>query len=260
MRRRSTTCPGHSFLGLEDEEVRDIDTRTLVAADELRHALHGNGCKASETVQLLTGLTCTADRARPGEPYVDHLECRTLEGKQIRVRGREYVVACGGLESTRLLLASRGPAGKALGDHSGHLGRWYMAHVEGVIANVRILGRRPRRRSTATSATLTASTYAAVSRSREISSSSKSCRISLPGLQTPIWPTLAIGTAPFRLLTSHSPLHSGRCSRPKHNVAHSPARPSRRALWRRREEPSPAARNEHGRDGRSTARFVSPSG
>ena len=43
-------------------------------------------------------------------------------------------VACGGLESTRLLLASPGPAGKAIGNHSDHLGRWYMTHLDGRIA------------------------------------------------------------------------------------------------------------------------------
>src|SRR6185312_13036735 len=29
------------------------------------------------------------------------------------------------------------PDGRPVGDHSDHLGRWYMAHVEGVVANVR---------------------------------------------------------------------------------------------------------------------------
>jgi choline dehydrogenase-like flavoprotein len=51
------------------------------------------------------------------------------------VRARRYVLAAGGLESTRLLLASRSarhPAG--IGNHSDHLGRWYMAHIEARIA------------------------------------------------------------------------------------------------------------------------------
>jgi len=93
--------------------------------------------RRSNRVRLVTGLTCTEIVCRPGESSADHLECRKLGGKRIRVRGRAYVVACGGLESTRLLLASPGPSGKGIGNHSGHLGRWYMAHVEGVVANVR---------------------------------------------------------------------------------------------------------------------------
>jgi choline dehydrogenase-like flavoprotein len=46
------------------------------------------------------------------------------------------VVAAGGLESTRLLMNSESPAGGQLGNHSGHLGRWYMAHLEGVVADI----------------------------------------------------------------------------------------------------------------------------
>ena len=53
----------------------------------------------------------------------------------MRAKGRCYVLACGGLEGTRILLASPTPSGHALGDHAGHLGRWYMGHVEGVVAD-----------------------------------------------------------------------------------------------------------------------------
>jgi len=88
-------------------------------------------------VHVVTGLTCTQVVCQPGTPHVDHLECRSLDGKRLHVRARGYVLSCGGLETTRLLLASPGPAGKPLGDHSGHLGSWYIGHNEGVIANIR---------------------------------------------------------------------------------------------------------------------------
>jgi choline dehydrogenase-like flavoprotein len=87
-------------------------------------------------VRLITGLTCTNVVCRPGAREVDHLNCRSLSGADLEVRARYYVIACGGLDSTRLLLASEGPSGGAPGNHSGHLGRWYMSHAEGVIANV----------------------------------------------------------------------------------------------------------------------------
>jgi len=47
-------------------------------------------------------------------------------------------VAAGGLESTRLLMNSRGPGGGPPGGQSDKLGRFYMAHTEGVIAAVRL--------------------------------------------------------------------------------------------------------------------------
>jgi choline dehydrogenase-like flavoprotein len=52
------------------------------------------------------------------------------------LRAGRYVLACGGLESTRLLLASHRDGDGGIGNHAGHLGRWYMAHVESRIADV----------------------------------------------------------------------------------------------------------------------------
>jgi choline dehydrogenase-like flavoprotein len=92
----------------------------------------------SRRIRLATGLTCTRIVCRAREEQVDHIECRTLEGKEVQARGRVYVLACGGLETTRLLLASEGADGRELGNHSDHLGRWYMAHVEGIVANVHL--------------------------------------------------------------------------------------------------------------------------
>ncbi|MCW2690771.1 MAG: choline dehydrogenase-like flavoprotein [Mycobacterium sp.] len=44
--------------------------------------------------------------------------------------------ATGGLESTRLLMCSPGRVGTSIGEHSGQLGHWYMAHLEGVNADL----------------------------------------------------------------------------------------------------------------------------
>ena len=100
---------------------------------------YGRALRTSRRVSVITGLTCTQIACPPGQPRVHHLEGRGLSGKRIRVESRAYVIAGGGLETTRLLLASPGPHGMPLGDHSGHLGSWYMGHVEGVVANIRFL-------------------------------------------------------------------------------------------------------------------------
>ena len=98
---------------------------------------YGDALKRSPRVRVITGLTCTEVICGLDGRRAESLDCRTLEGKRVSIQARSYVLACGGLETTRLLLASRGPHGGALGDHSGHLGSWYMGHVAGVIANVR---------------------------------------------------------------------------------------------------------------------------
>lgn len=54
----------------------------------------------------------------------------------IDVAAQVFVVATGGIETPRLLLASD-PYGPGLGNHAGHLGRYYMCHVENIFGVIR---------------------------------------------------------------------------------------------------------------------------
>lgn len=95
--------------------------------DELRSSAH---------VRLVTGLTCVEVVTHPGSARATGVRCKSLAGAVVDITAWSVVVACGGLESTRLLMASQGPSGGQLGNESDHLGRWYMSHLEGVIARV----------------------------------------------------------------------------------------------------------------------------
>src|SRR3954454_5125098 len=97
---------------------------------------HAAALRDSTRLRVVTGLTCVEISCDDGE-RVASLETRTLDGRAVRVRARKYVVACGGLETTRLLMASDRQHPGGIGNHSGHLGRWYMAHVDGRIARAR---------------------------------------------------------------------------------------------------------------------------
>ena len=91
----------------------------------------------SPNVRLITGLTATEVVSPPERREAEYLKARTLGGAEVRVNAKAFVIACSGLDSTRLLMSSTGPHGGPMGGGSGHLGRWYMAHAEGVVANVR---------------------------------------------------------------------------------------------------------------------------
>jgi choline dehydrogenase-like flavoprotein len=86
--------------------------------------------KQSERVDVITGLTCTHIACDPDSGQVDHLVLRSLTGRRATARARSYVLATGGLDATRLLMASNDVHRDGIGNASGHLGRWYMAHVE----------------------------------------------------------------------------------------------------------------------------------
>jgi choline dehydrogenase-like flavoprotein len=89
-------------------------------------------------LELLTDLTCTHIACDSETGNVDHLVLRSLNGRQAIARGRYYVLATGGVEATRLLLASNDVHSAGIGNASGHLGRWYMAHVEARVARAHL--------------------------------------------------------------------------------------------------------------------------
>jgi choline dehydrogenase-like flavoprotein len=92
--------------------------------------------KQTPGLRLMTGLTCTEVVCESMEPRVRHLRAQSLAGDEVTITASRYVLACGGLEITRLLFASDRHHPGGLGNHSGHLGRHYMAHVESRIARV----------------------------------------------------------------------------------------------------------------------------
>jgi choline dehydrogenase-like flavoprotein len=133
---RMTHLPASLVPDLPDADASTASLeRWSMSTDFARE--YADELKRSTRVRVVTGLTCTEVSSELGRGGADHLACRTLDGKHLTIRAQRYVLACGGLETTRLMLSSRGPDGGALGDHSGHLGSWYMGHVDGVIANVR---------------------------------------------------------------------------------------------------------------------------
>lgn len=95
-----------------------------------------NELKHSEQIKLLYGLTCTEIETNDKGDQVELLHAKTLNGKTVRVKCKKYVLAGGGLNTTRLLLASDRNHPGGIGNHSGLLGRFYMGHLSGEIAVV----------------------------------------------------------------------------------------------------------------------------
>jgi choline dehydrogenase-like flavoprotein len=60
---------------------------------------------------------------------VRSLSVRTLSGVSAKVSARVYVLAAGGIENARLLLACSPSEGEGLGDSRGLIGRFFMTHI-----------------------------------------------------------------------------------------------------------------------------------
>jgi choline dehydrogenase-like flavoprotein len=90
---------------------------------------------ASEKIRLSVNTTVTAINLTADGGAVESLNVITPEGPAA-VRAKRIVLAMGGVETTRMLLATdRRYAGKFGGD-AGALGRYYMGHISGKIADI----------------------------------------------------------------------------------------------------------------------------
>jgi len=59
---------------------------------------------------------------------VDRLDIRTPSGRSIDIRARHYLLAAGGIENPRILLASNSVAASGIGNHYDQVGRYFMEH------------------------------------------------------------------------------------------------------------------------------------
>lgn len=80
-------------------------------------------------IRVLTNATVTEIVADAGGKAIERLDIASLQGRRGTVRANSYVVACGGIENARLLLASRSVMPDGLGNDRGWVGRTFMEHI-----------------------------------------------------------------------------------------------------------------------------------
>jgi choline dehydrogenase-like flavoprotein len=89
----------------------------------------------SRTVRILLGATVTELHLSRDDRKVTALTVADAK-RRIRIHPRRVALACGGLETTRLLLQTQQRRPQLFGGPSGPLGRGYMGHISGKIADV----------------------------------------------------------------------------------------------------------------------------
>jgi len=83
---------------------------------------------SSERITVVLSANATGIRLSEGNGAVSHVELRTLGGTGLRAVGDVYVLAAGGIESPRLLLASDQDVPTGVGNSSGLVGRYFADH------------------------------------------------------------------------------------------------------------------------------------
>ena len=94
----------------------------------------------SDNVRVLLHANATELVMDTDQKSVRTVVVRTLAGRSIRINARQTVLATGGLEVARLLLASRTQSATGIGNTYDQVGRYYMCHLAGTIGTVRLKG------------------------------------------------------------------------------------------------------------------------
>ena len=82
-------------------------------------------------VRVLIHANAVHLQADPNAERLEHVEIASLGGRRAIVRADIYVLACGGIENARLLLASSDVESRGIGNRHDRVGRFFMEHAHG---------------------------------------------------------------------------------------------------------------------------------
>jgi choline dehydrogenase-like flavoprotein len=84
--------------------------------------------EGSRNVKVLLDATATGLHANESGSAIDALDVLGAHGNRFQVKATDYVLAAGGLENPRLLLASTARSERGVGNEHDVVGRYYMDH------------------------------------------------------------------------------------------------------------------------------------
>lgn len=92
---------------------------------------------ASRNISVYVNANMTGIELNRAGNHVEACTAETLGGRTLRFNAKRFVLACGGLETARLLLASRSVQANGLGNEHDTVGRYYMDHPRAVFGRVK---------------------------------------------------------------------------------------------------------------------------
>jgi choline dehydrogenase-like flavoprotein len=132
--------PLRPMLSGFDDRHFSIDTLERFSCPTDFGRRYGHKLEAAANVRVLLHANVTAIELDAAGESVAQLAVRNLQGGKFTVRARRYVLATGGLEVARLLLASRNVQSAGIGNSHDLVGRYYMCHLAGTIGRIEIAG------------------------------------------------------------------------------------------------------------------------
>jgi len=102
---------------------------------------YADDLKRNPNLELMLHANVTGIRLASDAGHVDHLDVATLTGNKFSVKARHVVVAVGGMETPRLLLASNDVMSAGIGNTHDLVGRFFADHpIPGQVATLVLFG------------------------------------------------------------------------------------------------------------------------
>ncbi|MDB6020911.1 MAG: hypothetical protein JWQ04_768 [Pedosphaera sp.] len=94
--------------------------------------------QSAANLTVLFHANCLHVQLAPDGSRVEQIHVASFKRNKFFIQSRFFIIACGGLETARLLLASNDVMKTGIGNHSDKLGRHYMSHLFGAVAMARL--------------------------------------------------------------------------------------------------------------------------
>ena len=101
-------------------------------------ARYGTALQRASDVRVLLHATATRATFDASGKVVGQVDVTNLAGKTAFIQSQSFVLATGGLEVARLLLANRDRHPDGIGNEHGAVGRYYMCHIAGTMGRIKI--------------------------------------------------------------------------------------------------------------------------
>ena len=103
-------------------------------------ARYGHRLRAATSIRVILHANVTSIRLNDAQTAVTGLTFGNLGAKRFEARARHFVIAAGGLETARLLMANRAQQPHGIGNQHDVVCRYYMCHIAGTIGRIQING------------------------------------------------------------------------------------------------------------------------
>lgn len=128
-------------LAFADERF-DCSTLERWTNTQQAQVAHRDVIHQSPLLEVRTCATMTAMHYGESGALTEIDVAHSLSGEKVRIKVDRLILATGGIEAARLLLASRIDSPDRFGGPDGALGRYYMGHVSGEIADLEFASTR----------------------------------------------------------------------------------------------------------------------